>query len=322
MNNREVAHLWVNQSRESARGSHFYFEGATIYSYGPHFPIARLHSRAGRRLVLFTTRTYSVTTAKHCSYVRSACSHLPIVYIPYIDPHIDPGKPEHGANLEYLQAQLKQCGRQAMRRTRESAVQADAEHAARVHRAIVDYMVFFGIRRKAPPMPGFAEAFERARRIENPDPKARDKRERARAVKAQAEYARRRLAELAREFAGPDYATMAARTNWRLHGAFMGASFMGYAIHSPVMLRLNGDAIETSQGARVPVAEAPRVWSMVRAVRERGTEFVRRGLSTARIGDYPLDRIDADGTVHAGCYVIPYSELASMARMLRLPAEG
>lgn len=318
MNNREVAHLWANQSRESARGSHFYFEGPTIYSYGPHFPVARVHSRAGRRLVLFTTYTYSVTTAKHCCYARSACSHLPIVHV----PHIDPGKSEHGTNLEYLQAQLAQCGTQAMRRARELAVQRDADRAARVHRAIVDYMAFFGIRRKAPPMPGFADAFERACRIENPDPKSRDKRERARAAKAQAEYARRRLAELAREFAGPNYATMAARTNWRLNGAFMGASFMGYAIHSPVMLRLSGDVIETSQGARVPVAEAPKVWSLVRAVRERGVEFVRRGLSSARIGEYPLDRIDADGTVHAGCHVIPYSELASMARALRLPMEG
>lgn len=78
MNNNEVAHLWANQSRKEAKGSHFYFEGDTIYSYGPHFPIARLftHPASGKTCVLFTSEGYSVTTTRHKSIVLSACSHL------------------------------------------------------------------------------------------------------------------------------------------------------------------------------------------------------------------------------------------------------
>lgn len=34
MNNSMVAHLWANESKESANGSNFYFEGESIYSYG------------------------------------------------------------------------------------------------------------------------------------------------------------------------------------------------------------------------------------------------------------------------------------------------
>lgn len=102
MNNREVAHLWANRSRESAKGSHFYFEGDTVYSYGPHFPIARLIKcpSTGRDLVLLTSRTYSQTTSKHRSFVLNACSHLPRVLV------TDPAQPVHTlADLDRLRAE-------------------------------------------------------------------------------------------------------------------------------------------------------------------------------------------------------------------------
>lgn len=72
MDNSQVAHLWANRSRERAKGSNFYFEGDTIYSYGSHFPIARHFGG----VVLFTNQSYSVSTSRHISYVRQACTHL------------------------------------------------------------------------------------------------------------------------------------------------------------------------------------------------------------------------------------------------------
>ena len=40
--NREIPHLWAHQTQDEARNgtASFYFRGATIYSYGSHFPIA------------------------------------------------------------------------------------------------------------------------------------------------------------------------------------------------------------------------------------------------------------------------------------------
>lgn len=81
---REIAHLWAHQTQPAARNQirNFYFDGDTIYSYGSHFPIARLIKvawQSGRgndeRCVFFTTRGYSVTTAKHISFVRRAIPH-------------------------------------------------------------------------------------------------------------------------------------------------------------------------------------------------------------------------------------------------------
>ena len=80
-----VAHLWANQVQQEAKNSNrsFYFYGPSIYSYGSHFEIARhVTNKKGEKAVLFTTRSYSVITAKHISIVSSACSHLNKIYIP------------------------------------------------------------------------------------------------------------------------------------------------------------------------------------------------------------------------------------------------
>ena len=75
-----IAHLWANQLQDEARNSgNFYFNGSTIYSYGGHFPIAKHIEKDGERAVLFTTRGYSNTTARHISVTRQAASHLNVI---------------------------------------------------------------------------------------------------------------------------------------------------------------------------------------------------------------------------------------------------
>ncbi len=78
-----VAHLWANQSQDSARDKrgNFYFYGDTIYSYGAHFPIARHVATKRGRAVLFTTRGYSVTTTGHKWTVEGACRHLTVFHV-------------------------------------------------------------------------------------------------------------------------------------------------------------------------------------------------------------------------------------------------
>lgn len=80
-----VAHNWANkyegQYKKDNTAGTLYYEGDTIYSYGTHFPIAKhIKNKKGENAVLFTTKGYSNTTAKHISVVRSACSHLTVIY--------------------------------------------------------------------------------------------------------------------------------------------------------------------------------------------------------------------------------------------------
>jgi len=82
-NNSELAHIYANQSQNSGRNSSssFYFEGKTIYSYGGHFPIAKIVTNEnGLECMLFTYRTYSNTTAKQISIVRNATRQYKKIY--------------------------------------------------------------------------------------------------------------------------------------------------------------------------------------------------------------------------------------------------
>lgn len=80
----EIAHLWANQAQDQARRSgtnNFYFNRDTIYSYGSHFPIAKLVGK----YVLFTTQGYSRTTSKQISTVRGSLSQTQRENIVYVN---------------------------------------------------------------------------------------------------------------------------------------------------------------------------------------------------------------------------------------------
>jgi hypothetical protein len=75
LNADNVAHTWAHQQQNEAYTPNrsFYFYGPTIYSYGSHFPIAKHATNSkGENKILFTTRKYSNTTAKHINKVWSS----------------------------------------------------------------------------------------------------------------------------------------------------------------------------------------------------------------------------------------------------------
>lgn len=79
----EVAHVWAQQTQNEGRCGNIFFEGNTIYSYGYHFPIA---SFVDSNTVLFTTKSYSVSTSSHKSTVKSAIHSSTIYGVPNASP--------------------------------------------------------------------------------------------------------------------------------------------------------------------------------------------------------------------------------------------
>src|SRR5258708_7491843 len=92
----EIPHLWAHKVQENARNAqgNFYFENDIIFSYGSHFRIPRQvednpTKKNPKPAILFTTRSYSVTTSGHISAVRSAIpKDVPVfrVYNPALSP--------------------------------------------------------------------------------------------------------------------------------------------------------------------------------------------------------------------------------------------
>lgn len=140
-----VAHLWANQSQAEARnaGGTFYFHGDTIYSYGGHFPIARHAMHKGKHAILFTTRSYSVTTSSHISMVRHAIKrdsnvfHVPLTGL--VTCHAD--------NLKYFAESIKEA-LAAPTKARKWKIAEYKRQANSYARQGNEYAAFFGLKTK------------------------------------------------------------------------------------------------------------------------------------------------------------------------------
>jgi hypothetical protein len=80
----------------------------------------------------------------------------------------------------------------------------------------------------------------------------------------------------------------------------------------PTMLRIEGNEVVTSRGARFPITHAKRGLVLVRAVMACEEDWHYNGHS-CRLGHYSIDRIEANGTVHAGCHIVSWSEIERIA---------
>lgn len=76
----------------------------------------------------------------------------------------------------------------------------------------------------------------------------------------------------------------------------------------PVACRvIGGDTVETSQGARVPLADALRLAALAKDCRDAGRGMDLRGVA---VGQYAGTRIDSTGTLVVGCHSIPWESIA------------
>lgn len=134
-----VAHLWANQLQSDARVpgySNFYFEGASIYSYGRHFCIAKhVTNDNGEHGVLYTDRGYSNTTSKHKRIVLDAASHLNIIHVPDADNF-------RSTNFEQWEREIKNIATN-LRTARKPAKYTDQIES--VYQKAVKYATFFNI---------------------------------------------------------------------------------------------------------------------------------------------------------------------------------
>jgi hypothetical protein len=94
-----------------------------------------------------------------------------------------------------------------------------------------------------------------------------------------------------------------------------GDPYAGYIPGVSPMLRVVGDEVHTSLGARFPVSHAVRGLAFIRRVRESGKQYVRNG-HTIPLGHYAIDRIEPDGMVHAGCHVVTWDEIERLTPQL------
>jgi hypothetical protein len=291
----EIPHLWAHRAQDSARNAqrNLYFENEVIYSYGSHFPIARhVENKKGKRAVLLTTARYSVTTSGHISAVSSAIPPtVPVFNVPYVLAGTKWAEP-HSKNLQAFRTDMESALIAAARAKSSGNKEWFHGRALRLRTEHNAYIIFFGLRNKSLPA------------VPRLDSKALGEIKKRESIKAaqKAEQTRKdRAAALVRQ------AEHIAK--WRA------GEESGNFYDVPTMLRVVGDEVETSRGARVPISHAKRALVLVRALVSRGEAWQSNG-HTCHVGHYQLDRIEADGTLKAGCHVIPRREWERIAPAL------
>lgn len=287
-NNRQLAHLWAAQSKPRGKGHNFYFEGPTIYSYGAHFPIASFVAMPnGGRCVLFTTDRYGQATSKHINYARSALFGLgvnvfTVPHVPVATMRDGSAAVHHPDNVRAYLARIdaKKLEAARARKHREMLL----GELARLQQEAELYRATFAPDMAAITMTVTDDELREALAVKRA------------AEKAQAERDAAKNAE--------------ARAEWR--------AGEGFTAPGDTMLRLsrNGENIETSRGANVPVSVAPRLWVMVQRVRLGEVFELPPGASA--VGSFQLRDITACGDLIVGCHHIRFAELDAMAGVLGL----
>jgi hypothetical protein len=296
----QIPHLWAHRTQEEARNrqGNLYFTGDTIYSYGSHFPIARhVTNDAGERAVLFTTATYSVTTSSHCSAVRSAIpSGIPVFHVPNVCHGRYSGSEliadDHAGNLADYTERIEKHVVTSARARSSYAKEWNHEHAVCLRDEAFAYCAFFGL-----PVPSIPEVPEL-----NSDALTAIRKREAKRTAEKAEQTKRERAE-------------ALVRQQELINKWRAGQYSGCFYDVPAMLRITGDEVQTSRGARFPISHAKRGLTFVRKVRESGQPYVRNG-RTIHLGSYAIDRIEQDGTVKAGCHVVSWEEIERLAPVL------
>lgn len=235
-----VAHAWAHDAGRYRRGFNMFWEGdgagRVIYSYGYHFPIARVvEAPDGRDVALFTTEEYSVSTSQHKGITRRAIPpDVPIFDVPDVMAETES---VHRANHESMVTEMQACLAKATRARVHGA--SWLGQAERWGRQANEYAAAFGL--EVEPV----EAAELS-------PTAL---ERIKAAEAE---------ERARERAR----TREAMERWK-----SGATDKAPHTSRPA-LRVRGEMLETSWGIRVPLRDAIPVLKLALRCAAVGREFV------------------------------------------------
>ena len=305
-NTSEIAHLWAHQKVKEARNRQgtFYFFGDTIFSYGSHFPIAKIVQRKGKKVVLFTVREYSQMTSQHKWMTRDACEHMTVLMVPCVSA-------KHREVLAYYRDQCNQ-GISYIRGARTgNRAKCTVAHVVEQVGMFKRYAKFFDLASTLSLPSDWKDLVAKADRL-SVEQDARDIE-----IQRKKKLKQEQIEALARE----EFSKVIVA--WE-RGEFP-TSQLPHVGEIYLRLRakkLKTRLVETSRGAVVSLEFVQGLWGLIQTARSSKQSIsdieVGRGGKDAQSErlNYRVDRIDADGTVHAGCHHIQWPQIERFAKQL------
>lgn len=296
--NSMVAHVWAQQTQpygKSGNGN-FYFRDNMLFSYGEHFCVASFEQTRQGEVILVNCNNYSISTCKHQKEMWRAISYGRGKTVFHVDNPI--GAPI--VNLQDYEQRYIAALKSAARRRSLELRDHDLTSAETIRNEANLYgRLFCGKRsdtiKASNDIDAMLAGIEKRRKVERKALLAK----RAIAEKALHEN---RLEQL---------------TDW-----LNGDSFSRHSLNSlPCHLRINGENVETSHGARVPLRHAKRVFANIAKARQHGIEWRRSDNPESewpRVGHFHIDSIDQHGNIKAGCHSIAWEQIEPIAQKLGL----
>lgn len=272
----EVAHFWANEVQESGRSGNMFFVNGTIYSYGTHFPIASHFESSG--IILFTVDGYSSSTGKHKSIVSRSIPHDKSIINCKL---LYDGKPKVPESLKYFKDTIKDLmEKQARAKSTNysNTILSEIENAQKFITLVMPYDSTNLIKDTSELLAYLSECSEA---IKNNDlSKVKE------AIKIESEKAKAKELEKVKVW---------------LEGGYMGMPNGTYCRISE-----DGQSVETTKRASVPIAEAKTLWNLIK--HGKNIHGVKCGYYTV------LSYVNDVLTI--GCHKIPKKEVERIGKLL------
>ena len=315
----QIVHLFAHQTQDEARGGRGYFRDNVIYSFGHHFPIARIFTDdAGKKTVFFTTREYSGQTTQHKKSVRSACSHMDLLFMKIVDKSSNPFSDcsyelyEHKENInDFVQKILENLAKFPTARDNKAYLLRTAKEQKEL---LVKYLEFYKIENLPKSVTEVIESVDAPTWLLEVDSFNKKKEEREK-------YNQEHFEEIqAKKQAKTLKENKSQIEKWRnfevVHPYKVGKHYGNYYNKDvyPDLLRYNKskERIETSQGIEVPIEVARRFYNRIQTTLLTGGCVDNCG---DKILDYTVKEITSDYLL-VGCHKILQTEIENIAQYL------
>jgi len=284
-NTEEVSHIWASRTHDEGRAASVYFQKDVIFSYGSHFPVASFYDNGKNTIVLFTSESYSVTTAKHKSIISYACNHFKKIVCPQVQNRFGENN-QHEKNLSYFVEEIYKLRKEALksRKNGQYFIQETNEKAENLK----DYLTFFNLKGNKETKAvlslhkkGLFSDKEKEKILNQIKIESAQKRIENKALKLRKEKeAAERLEKIKDKL-----------KQWK---EGQEVSFY-YFDNVPIDIRIKNNEIETTKGAKVPLNEG---LSLYKSIREG------QNVEGRKIGNYTVNRLENNVLV-IGCHKIP-----------------
>jgi hypothetical protein len=297
MNNQMVAHNWANQTNSHGKGSNFFYDGKSIYSYGYHFEVGRIvETEKGNEIVLLNNASYSVSTSKHQGYARQACNHIESFSLPLNkDARLPFTNYNFVAFFNHYGNIVIESSKKAMRSRKYGDL-----HLKDAVKAVDDWNKLRSY------FPSLCEGIKRLTLPSDIQVKKlndQDKAERAKERKEkQARIERDENAWLNYD---QNYVSRMARCLLRQRQVSY-IPEQGCAPQSRLV-----DEVETSHGARVPLQDAKLFFNAIK----RFKDSPKACLDRFKVGNFRLSNLTPNGA-NIGCHFIAWSEMERFATQM------